>query len=283
MKSASQGRKTQELYCKAVVSASGGHRLARDYVAGLAAALLTGGGGGQPSSPAGGGVQAGGGGGEAREGGGKFAGHSSSPSSSLPSSSSSSSGSSSSTSLCSLGPGWSSPGALLQLALQHPADPLDMYRFRAHLLDLWCDDGECTVDEPVDDHHYSAVSDNPHPLASRVKKEEAEADRARQDTHTHEEEEERVEREAAELFLLSHSPIVRCLLYDTMCASLYQRPQVPPDLLHSAASTPRDRLARLGVEVFGVPRERLLALWEIALRETVLHRDLYHLLVPVMD
>lgn len=184
----------QMLYCKAAVSASGGHRLARDYLAALTAAVN----------------------GDAR---------------------------------------------LLHLCLHHPVREEDIEVFRTHLLDVWCAEEAAVCEE-------EAKQGQPKNGASPTHVSEASADEDCSEEYL----------QAAELFVLSCSPIVRCFLYDVMCAASYQRTQN----LTLMEATEKE-MVRLGVDCFGIPQERLLALWKIVLAEVQLRKETFNILVPLME
>lgn len=212
---------TRALYCKALVSASGGHRMARDYVAGLTAAV-------------------------------------------------------------------DGDAELVALSLQHPASEKDVEVFRQHLLDIWCDEQVKEEKESEREEKGSVASSSS--LWGGITDEASSMNVFFRDHHEKctstdkdggESEEKNLteeEMEMAELFILAISPIVRCFLYDVMCAATYQRSR--NRLLMEETEK---KLIHLGVHVLGVPRERVMALWKVVLAEAQLKKGTYKLLVPSIE
>lgn len=218
---ASASFRTRELYCMAVVSASGGHRMARDYIAGLTAAV-------------------------------------------------------------------DGDAELVALSLQHPVSEKDVDVFRQHLLDIWCDE-QANGEKESDVEERGGVA-SPSSLSGVTTDETSSlnvflmdqlkkcAPSATAGGESEEENPTEEEMQMAELLILAFSPIVRCFLYDVMCAATYQRSR--NRLLMEETEK---KLTHLGVHVLGVPRERVMALWKVVLAEAQLKKRIYNLLVPSIE
>lgn len=212
-----------------MVSASGGHRLARDYIAGLTAAV------------------------EGDEN-------------------------------------------LVALCLQHPVGEQDVDRFCQHLLDTWCEEqekadqieekkGEEEEPEGKEREGIPTSSSSLSPVEERneeISSERSSSEALIRSAHEEEEEEEELVTEEgmrmAQLFVFAFSPIIRCFLYDVMCAATYQRTR------HTLLMEKIEKkLIHLGVHVLGVPRERVMALWKVVLAEAHLKKETYNLLVPLIE
>eukprot|EP00796_Vickermania_ingenoplastis_P000274 gene274-147_t len=131
---------------------------------------------------------------------------------------------------------------LVHLALHHPVDDVqkDILSLREHLLRCWCA-GDDDLVAPPPEAAAVAVGDRSAPSRAET--------------------------------------VVRCWLYDSMCAATYQRTRQHRGILEERATY----LIDLGSAYFGVPMEELQELWQVVLMEASLKRQTYSVLVPQMD